>query len=77
MVGDALYGGRTDVLERQFLHAHLLGFEHPRTGEWVEFRSSPPEDLWRALKLLEKMEGGQVSNLPRLGRRVIFREIQR
>ncbi len=50
LVGDALYGGRTDVLERQFLHAHLLGFEHPESGEWVEFRSALAADLREALE---------------------------
>ncbi len=54
LVGDALYGGRTDVLDRQFLHAHLLGFEHPQSGKKVEFRSSLPGDLREALKFLEK-----------------------
>lgn len=53
LVGDALYGGRTDVLGRQFLHAHLLGFEHPQSGEWVEFRSSLPGDLRVALEDVE------------------------
>ena len=53
LVGDDLYGGRTDVLERQFLHAHLLGFEHPKSGKWVEFRSSLPQDLREALEDVE------------------------
>src|SRR5262249_44179185 len=33
------------ALERQALHAHLLGFEHPSTGEFLEFRSELPGDL--------------------------------
>ena len=29
-------------LERQWLHAVRLGFDHPRTGDWVEFESPVP-----------------------------------
>jgi 23S rRNA pseudouridine1911/1915/1917 synthase len=30
---------------RQALHAYLLGFEHPSTGETMHFESEPPEDF--------------------------------
>ncbi|MGB8818356.1 MAG: RluA family pseudouridine synthase [Rhizobiaceae bacterium] len=30
---------------RQALHAYLLAFEHPRTGEFLEFQSDLPEDM--------------------------------
>ncbi len=30
---------------RQALHAKTLGFEHPRTGEWMQFDSELPEDM--------------------------------
>ncbi len=33
------------ALGRQALHAYLLGFEHPTTGESLEFRSELPGDL--------------------------------
>src|SRR5207245_10457432 len=36
-------------LERQFLHATRLAFEHPRTGEPVEITSPLPPDLAAAL----------------------------
>ena len=39
-------------LERQWLHAVGLGFEHPGTGEYVTFESPYPQDLERALDLL-------------------------
>jgi 23S rRNA pseudouridine1911/1915/1917 synthase len=32
-------------LRRQFLHAHLLAFDHPITAEHLEFRSPLPADL--------------------------------
>ena len=34
-------------LGRQALHAYLLGFEHPLTGDALEFRSELPGDLLR------------------------------
>ncbi len=36
-----------EALSRQALHAHILGFEHPSTGELMEFRSELPPDLAR------------------------------
>jgi 23S rRNA pseudouridine1911/1915/1917 synthase len=32
-------------LHRQALHAALLGFEHPKTGEYLEFQADLPADL--------------------------------
>lgn len=54
LVGDALYGGRCDLLDHQFLHAHLLGFAHPQSGEWVEFNSSLPSELRQALSAINR-----------------------
>ena len=45
VVGDATYGKPHPLLGRHFLHAHLLGFEHPSTGDNVEFTSELPADL--------------------------------
>ncbi len=39
-------------LERQWLHAVKLGFEHPETGEYVEYESPYPDDLARALEII-------------------------
>jgi len=41
-------------LDRQCLHAKTLGFEHPRTGEYVEFDSKLPEDFQTVLDMLRK-----------------------
>lgn len=38
------------VLDRQALHAARLGFEHPRTGEALQFESELPNDLKRLLE---------------------------
>lgn len=45
LVGDKLYGSHKQVryFEGQCLHAGVLGFVHPRTGEYLEFRSELPE----------------------------------
>jgi 23S rRNA pseudouridine1911/1915/1917 synthase len=51
LTGDVTYGGaRRYGLERQFLHAHRLSFEHPRTGERLSFTSELPPDLADALE---------------------------
>lgn len=34
-----------EILPRQALHARLIGFEHPTTGERMQFTSEPPEDF--------------------------------
>jgi 23S rRNA pseudouridine1911/1915/1917 synthase len=56
-VGDLAYGADPTLaarlgLQRQWLHAVRLGFEHPDTGEHVEFESPYPADLTHALDLL-------------------------
>jgi 23S rRNA pseudouridine1911/1915/1917 synthase len=51
LVGDVTYGGEAKYgLGRQFLHAHLLTFEHPTSGERIECRSPLPPDLEAALE---------------------------
>jgi 23S rRNA pseudouridine1911/1915/1917 synthase len=49
--GDPVYGVARDLdLERQFLHAARLAFDHPFTGERVEVESPLPDDLAAALE---------------------------
>jgi len=54
VVGDAEYGGaRSGVRpDRLFLHARLLGFRHPRTGEMLSFEEPLPPDLDAVLESL-------------------------
>lgn len=53
LAGDPVYGPRKTLKGKgQFLHAASLGFEHPRTGEWLEF-SAPLPDLFE--ETLEKL----------------------
>jgi 23S rRNA pseudouridine1911/1915/1917 synthase len=50
-VGDATYGGeRKYGLERQFLHAHRLAFDHPLGGERLSFTSELAADLGSAIE---------------------------
>jgi 23S rRNA pseudouridine1911/1915/1917 synthase len=51
LVGDATYGGDDKYgLERQFLHAHKLAFDHPSSGKRISFRSELPADLATVLE---------------------------
>ena len=69
LLGDHLYGSgfqtkagllspearaALEALGRQALHAYLLGFEHPLTGEYLEFRSELPQDLARLRAALSR-----------------------
>jgi len=56
-VGDITYGAdpvlaRRVGLDRQWLHAVKLGFEHPGTGEHVEYESDYTADLAHALEVV-------------------------
>jgi 23S rRNA pseudouridine1911/1915/1917 synthase len=56
-VGDLTYGADPTLsgrlgLDRQWLHAASLAFDHPAHGRPVHFESDPPQDLARALELL-------------------------
>lgn len=58
LLGDDLYGPTKNKnavklgAKRQMLHAGVLGFIHPSTGEYMEFESSPPEDFEKVLEKL-------------------------
>ena len=41
-------------LDRQFLHAKILGFIHPRSGKKLYFESNLPKDLKNIVNVLEK-----------------------
>ena len=52
--GDPSYGTPGVYgLQRQFLHAQRIAFEHPITAAAVDLHSPLPEDLARALELAE------------------------
>ena len=57
IAGDPVYGVPGDLgLERQFLHAARLAFEHPFTGERIETESPLPDDLAAALERARSLD---------------------
>jgi 23S rRNA pseudouridine1911/1915/1917 synthase len=67
VIGDPAYGARPRAtlvrigpagaeiaaFSRQALHARLLGFSHPATGEALRFESALPADMARLISNLE------------------------
>ena len=47
LLGDDLYGGNMDYIQRQALHAFRLSFKHPMTGEKLSITAPPPADFLR------------------------------
>ncbi len=64
LIGDRLYGFKKTwkgtlgkLLDRthgQLLHAEVIGFQHPRTGEYMEFSASIPQEFRDVLDCLRK-----------------------
>lgn len=53
LVGDKTYGGRTkigDLPVSVMLHAETLGFTHPRTNKYMEFKQKLPADMLEAIQ---------------------------
>ncbi len=53
VLGDRLYGGATDLIPRQALHAYKLVFHHPATDEEMEVECPLPSDMKNILNSLE------------------------
>ena len=45
LVGDDLYGGHLDYIQRQALHAARVSFHHPMINEWLELSADMPQDM--------------------------------
>ncbi|WP_425044048.1 RluA family pseudouridine synthase [Primorskyibacter sp. S87] len=71
LVGDPVYGGRRKLpqrcltqqaqdavrdFSRQALHAAVLGFEHPVSGEGLRFEAPVPDDMGNLLKMLRNTD---------------------
>jgi 23S rRNA pseudouridine1911/1915/1917 synthase len=55
LLGDGVYGGETrKSLTGQCLHAYVLGFVHPRTGEYMEFQAALPAYFERLLDSMRR-----------------------
>jgi 23S rRNA pseudouridine1911/1915/1917 synthase len=50
VVGDTVYGKKSPLVARQFLHAYKLTFKLPSSGEQVTFTTSLPDDLKAAME---------------------------
>ncbi|MDO4265748.1 MAG: RluA family pseudouridine synthase [Eubacteriales bacterium] len=60
LFGDCVYGTKKDryLSFGQFLHAKVLGFVHPSTGEYMEFSAPLPDyflDVLKKLKLTQEL----------------------
>jgi 23S rRNA pseudouridine1911/1915/1917 synthase len=69
LIGDQVYSGNPNIkktgslpsevrdeitsFSRQFLHSKRISFEHPESGECLEFEIDYPDDMKKILKLLE------------------------
>lgn len=67
IVGDSVYGSRRNrrrghlpkarsvlpKIERQMLHSETLGFLHPDTGNYCEYKAPIPDDMGRVLEALK------------------------
>ena len=53
ITGDILYGGGTELIKRQALHAYYIEFDHPITKERVSFRTGIPDDMKNAIDKLK------------------------
>ncbi len=58
LVGDKTYGFRKQTMkvERMFLHAKELSFDHPKTGERLSFETPLPPELEKILRRLRQMQ---------------------
>lgn len=45
LVGDAMYGGSTELLCRQALHCGYMCFQNPFSHKWVELAAPLPDDI--------------------------------
>ena len=57
LVGDPLYGPKHVIGNTgQFLHAKIIGFNHPRTNKYMEFDSELPDNFKEIIEKLRKGE---------------------
>jgi 23S rRNA pseudouridine1911/1915/1917 synthase len=73
LLGDQVYGQTSDLLDRQALHAELLGFKHPVTGDAVSVSAPLPPDMEAALKALRLRQRLTRAEAGTQGEKGIFR----
>ncbi len=61
VLADKLYGGKNDgTMRRLALHAAVLGFKHPMTGEDLRFDAGLPDDMERYRRAIVEARGSNV-----------------
>ncbi len=50
LIGDYMYNPDMEYMQRQALHSHKISFNHPITGQPMEFVADLPEDMDAVLK---------------------------
>ncbi|TAA68736.1 RluA family pseudouridine synthase [Planococcus salinarum] len=57
LVGDPKYGPKKTMdIGGQALHAEVIGFDHPKTGEYMEYSAEMPEEFSELLESLRKKD---------------------
>lgn len=54
LVGDVNYGGTTDTIGRQALHANKIKMLHPVNKQWIELEAPLPKDMKHLISRLKK-----------------------
>jgi 23S rRNA pseudouridine1911/1915/1917 synthase len=49
LLGDQMYGGSTELINRQALHAVKISMLNPLTNKWHSFKAPVPEDMQRLI----------------------------
>ena len=53
LLGDMLYGGNMELMQRQALHAYKMIFQHPYEKREIELQAKLPKDMEQLLELLK------------------------
>ena len=51
LVGDSLYGKKSEFIDRQALHSYKLEFIHPISNKKIELKSDIPQDFMNVLNI--------------------------
>lgn len=73
LLGDKVYGESSDLLDRQALHAELLGFRHPVSEDAVSASAPLPADMEAALKALRLRQRLKRAEAGKTGEEGLFR----
>lgn len=52
IIGDRVYGVKSDLICRPALHSYTITFPHPRSGKIMSFKANPAQDFINVLKNL-------------------------